>query len=201
MMSATRPDWARDRARTPAPSRDELLRISQMVERAFIGAASARALSSSILRLMRFFRPRGAIFYADSPGPAVRLLLIHGSRERSFDYYVERSFVSVPAPAYVSSLCQSRIASRRSASFRRRGPARRPVAARFPEKHASFGRRDVMSPVVGSHVALKAVFVPRVPLGVGDDAEICGVAAHANQLVCVLGGHAVAVVLEVDQAG
>ena len=60
---------------------------------------------------------------------------------------------------------------------------------------------DVVLPVIKGLTALKAATVPGYPLAIGHHSDVVVVHAHTDGRVGVLGRYAVAIALQVDQAG
>ncbi|MFP3709840.1 DUF3037 domain-containing protein [Paraburkholderia sp. SIMBA_009] len=85
--------------------RNELFRIGQMIERAFIGAVNGPSAEFVNFAFDELSRPREAIIYADTPRGAIvadpRIAL-----EEYFDYYVGRSFAT---PVYQERMVEQRV--------------------------------------------------------------------------------------------
>lgn len=85
--------------------RDELGRVSEMVQRAFIGAVNGPSNDFANFAFDELVKPRQAIIYVDAP----RAALVEDPREaltRFYDHYVGRSFVT---PVYQERMVEQRV--------------------------------------------------------------------------------------------
>ncbi|RQU99441.1 DUF3037 domain-containing protein [Burkholderia cenocepacia] len=85
--------------------RDELGRIGQMIERAFIGAVSGSSVEFINFAFDELVRPREAIIYTDAPRAAV-VADPRVSLQELYDHYVGRSFVT---PVYQERMVEQRV--------------------------------------------------------------------------------------------
>lgn len=85
--------------------RDELGRIGQMIERAFIGAVNGPSADFANFAFDELSRPREAIIYADLPRGAI-VADPRAALNEFFDHYVGRSFVT---PVYQERMVEQRV--------------------------------------------------------------------------------------------